>query len=455
MLSTHLQRLIRKRWGLEKGQDIPTIRPVSPPTKLSEREVQELLSVFRSTGELSEVEWRRRATTLTLLLIKNSESSDAQDISIIQLVHLLKDHDRDARNFYQKLRHSTEESHRQWWEEWTAEVRKIPADSLQSHALDARNVSWIQSAHDRATFVYSEYIGDDELRAEVRGLFRRLLFEDITKVVQSHERENVRVSPAETLLVELPPLLYFLEDRAVDPYVEATVAHTPFLRPSSAEGEPHSPVDPRWNALGSLRFAPPGPPLSLRYEALHARMHRRWTEESGANLQEFYGRARRDLPCPTLAEGTWLQLLDLEHIEEEGVALSWWDLLAARCTADFVERLSALLHMDLDWFDFDAPGEGDLPTHWFRVLELYGWSLEEIRQFFDVAMEGREDAEDWWEERVQEYGTWLASYPPPSDFDFDSEGDRSQLRGALHEGIDEAFGDVFSPHDPFSVREDS
>jgi hypothetical protein len=120
-----------------------------------------------------------------------------------------------------------------------------------------------------------------------------------------------------------------------------------------------------------------------------------------------------------------------------------------------------LLSLDTDWSDFDAPGEGTLPLFWASVLAV-GGQLDEARAdrlaALDPAIEARREAAA---AAPDDLSVWVQDWVSPRAcaraagatglMDGPSTGAAGFEHG-LRDGIAEAFGDVWSPRDPFSQR---
>ncbi len=105
-------------------------------------------------------------------------------------------------------------------------------------------------------------------------------------------------------------------------------------------------------------------------------------------------------------------------------------------------RLGELLKR-CDWSSFDAPGEGDLPDLWRDGLIVAGlWSPHWQRvwaESFEADDEACGSAVDV-----------LRGYSDPGQVRAASA--HSSYSHGLHDGTAEAYGDVYSPNDPFSER---
>ncbi|MFT6399873.1 MAG: hypothetical protein ACJAYU_004643 [Bradymonadia bacterium] len=118
-----------------------------------------------------------------------------------------------------------------------------------------------------------------------------------------------------------------------------------------------------------------------------------------------------------------------------------------RCVAniaglpDLETRLADLLGQR-DWSSFDAPGEGDLPDLWRDALVVAGAWSSAWQEIWSRAF----DDHDTPQTPVEV----LRGYS-----DSRQEGSasaHSSYTHGLHDGTSEAYGDVYSPHDPFSAR---
>lgn len=127
-------------------------------------------------------------------------------------------------------------------------------------------------------------------------------------------------------------------------------------------------------------------------------------------------------------------------------ALSWADVLGLAHHPELGTAMRALLDEDVDWTDFDAVGEGELPRLWRDILRCSGvWDAAWARRF-----------EALLEEPALAPSEILAGYPCPSvarasRLSVDHSPMSSYVHG-LNDGTAEAYGDVHAPADPFSDR---
>lgn len=119
-----------------------------------------------------------------------------------------------------------------------------------------------------------------------------------------------------------------------------------------------------------------------------------------------------------------------------------WTCVARLAARDDLEaRLTALLD-ERDWDSFDAPGEGDLPSLWRDALIVAGkWSPT-----WQTIWSERFDED----EGAESPTAILRGYSEPSTSPPLSA--HSSYSHGLHDSTSEAYGDVYSPHDPFSER---
>ena len=156
-------------------------------------------------------------------------------------------------------------------------------------------------------------------------------------------------------------------------------------------------------------------------------------------------------------EGRGSQAFDELFLRDEApVVLSWLAVVRASAADDLDRRARELLAGMDDPFDFDAPWEGELPATLILVLRLAGWPDDAIRALFVEASPGH-GGEELEASLDADLGVPLAERfagcVPPAAVPDGGELGREDTRAAgVHEGIGEAFGDVFSPSDPFSVR---
>jgi hypothetical protein len=154
----------------------------------------------------------------------------------------------------------------------------------------------------------------------------------------------------------------------------------------------------------------------------------------------------RALPRTALRAGvTIAQALVQPDALREG-ALSWADVLGLASVAGVGEAVEGLLDDDVDWTDFDAVGEGELPRLWRDVLRC--------SPVWDAAWASRFEA--LLDEAALPPSEVLAGYPCPrvaraSRLSVEHSPMSSYVHG-LNDGTAEAYGDVHAPADPFSDR---
>jgi hypothetical protein len=112
---------------------------------------------------------------------------------------------------------------------------------------------------------------------------------------------------------------------------------------------------------------------------------------------------------------------------------------------ELVATIAALCATDVDWLDFDAPGEGRLPDLWLASIVLAG---DEAVAAARAALGGRLP-DDVLGRLDQSPWAVLSLFGPASAAM--GGGSHVQVHG-LNDSIAEAYGDVFAPSDPFSVR---
>ncbi len=121
-------------------------------------------------------------------------------------------------------------------------------------------------------------------------------------------------------------------------------------------------------------------------------------------------------------------------------------LLALAAWRELPGFVEAQLAMDRDWLDFDAPGEGSLPSRWRDALRLSpAWSADWAGRF-----------EELLDETTPTPADVLGAAPCPSVADAGHHGVQTgPMSGYTHgiiDEIEEAYGDVHAPADPFSKR---
>lgn len=154
------------------------------------------------------------------------------------------------------------------------------------------------------------------------------------------------------------------------------------------------------------------------------------------------------------SRGTWIHSLALV-----AGACSWATLVALAQRVEGPSTVAALLEERDDWDDFDAPGEGELPTLWWRVMvlaeALSGTSTAAIREaLIDAGADGGDDDTD------ASVDTLLRRVFDDAVSVVEATATRRSVEGSpmsgyahgLNDGVGEAYGDVYSPADPFSGR---
>ena len=97
-----------------------------------------------------------------------------------------------------------------------------------------------------------------------------------------------------------------------------------------------------------------------------------------------------------------------------------------------------------DWTAFESPGEGELPSLWRDALILAGlWDEGWAARWAAIGAPSPETADPF---------ELLLGYPEPRSKP--SISPLSSYAHGLHDGTAESYGDVFSPRDPFSDRDD-
>ncbi len=151
---------------------------------------------------------------------------------------------------------------------------------------------------------------------------------------------------------------------------------------------------------------------------------------------------------PTRAADTTDLLTD--HLAENLDAVPWTWVIDAAVRPDTPAVIDRLLDTDVDWTDFDSPGEGSLPLWWWRALMLSGERGVQTRlrlESVDSALVGhsRQPADAWFASFVslRASGEWVRQT---------SQNPLSSYTHGLQDAVAEAYGDVWSRADPFSIR---
>ncbi len=132
-------------------------------------------------------------------------------------------------------------------------------------------------------------------------------------------------------------------------------------------------------------------------------------------------------------------------------AVPWTRALQLTNRPDLTNALRGLLDEDEDWGDFDAAGDGCLPGIWARVARLVGPLDAEL---MDALQHADDELADLLSEMSSVDGGWFAS--PMRSGEHLAQSDRNPMSSyahGLHDAVGEAYGDVYSRADPFSVRE--
>lgn len=420
----------RRRWNLSSDHSNPIALPQHPPTPLELHEIADLMAVFRTFQSPSFTTLRPRLRTLqSLLVLPQHDAPSADGIHVLQLAFLLQDHDLDAKNLVETLRELPPEAHAAAWAQAPVAPDRAPAypapRSFQHDAWTAyaahRHVAgtkWAQSVPDPEAFLAEAF-------AAVLVNALRHLEQDAAEA-ETH-------GAGYRILRQFSPLLLWGESDSVLRDLLATVE------------DGWAPLEP----LLALRVLPAGPPLLPAYIELHDTLASIEGLPMADARAALLGLARRidaryqDMP----------RMLDSRVIDDDGAIWSWLDVMAAAAFPALDPRIAELLNdEDEDWLGFDAPGEGTWPLHLYRALRLAGRSHAAAASVLSPLLAGSEECDAWLEEQDQPLDTWLAAYPEPLMTIGDEDRAKPEERGLMHEGIDEAFGDVFSPHDPFSVR---
>lgn len=392
-------------------------------------ELDDLRTVFRGFGRVDAATLRPRKGTLEALLVLPSGTHDRgispDSLRMDQLVYLLGEVDEDARWMRGQSADAAE-----LFAIWRALPERVEADV----PADLGEDSWLRHATARSlageSLVRRE--GEDAVRERVAQRFAGYMVRALEQVVDGGEDtadEAKSDEGASSPLVDYSPLLLWGESTAFDALLARWVS--PGWAPLAAiagaiERGVGAPIEPASEGLVRAFIGDEG----LRAPLAQVRVL------NAALAME--GRRGRSIP----------RLVDPEVLRDEGAIWSWQDILALVAASERVALVQRLLATHDEWLDFDAPGEGELPLHLYRALRLSD-GQERAEEILRPAL--GEDADEWLEARGEDGLSWLAAYPEPLDL---WEGGTRTERGLLHEGIDEAFGDVFSPHDPFSVRGD-
>ena len=408
--------------------------PATPNRALEADEVEDLLALFRGFGVLDPVSLRPRRAVLEALCVLRGDVDDdglVDAIDVAQLLHLLAPYDEDARALASRSAGMPRPSLVAAWRAFPGEVAE---GNFPGHHAER---SWLASAHARVARgrTQAAATGEDACVHDLLARLGALLVGELQALAggessgDGESSDDGESSSERRWLTRYSPLLLWGEFRAVEDLLGEVVppgwdAQAAVL--GALEMGAGAPIDPRQGeVLDALR----------EVEPLDISRARTWVLEAARALDE-----RRGGGAP--------RLLDEEILENEGAIWSWLDVLALAALDDAEERVEALLSGGEDWLDFDALGEGELPLPLYRALRLRGVPHASLVETLGGHL--GEEGDDWLEERAEEGWRWLAAYPEPLDLAMTRP---TTERGLLHEGIDEAFGDVFSPRDPFSVRE--
>lgn len=409
----------QRRWGLRSEELGKMVLPATPDPGLTPEELDDLILLFRSFGRLEPGAFRPRRGTFEALLVfpAGADLGGFSDLRLDQLLHLLSPYDEDAR-FLQSQKEGNSDLLARWIAFPESLEAKLPS------ALDSSK-SWLAEA------LRCLRIGAENSPQREQGLdaFSEALAGKIVAELQGiAQGEDAGISVEEPLLASYSPLLLW-------------GTHEHFLPIARAL------VSPGWDVSHALMGAMvegAGPPIESGGVALVDRLR------SVLPIAPADGRPRvlaAALALERRRGRTLPRLLDIDVHENEGAIWSWLDILALAATTNLREAVQELLVQDQNWLEFEAIGEGELPLHLYRAARVHGLSPSACRELFAPHLG---DAEDWFQENEAEDWSWISAYPYPLDLWEEAAG-RTE-RGLLHEGIDEAFGDVFSPHDPFSVR---
>ncbi len=127
-------------------------------------------------------------------------------------------------------------------------------------------------------------------------------------------------------------------------------------------------------------------------------------------------------------------------------APSWLDVVRAARVPALADEIGSLCAEPVAWDEFDAPGEGALPQLWADALALAGTGSPRVESA--LAALGARDGEPAWQIAAR----WASPVAVAGGRGLVGDGERGAAAHGLHEGVGEAFGDVWSPHDPFSLR---
>lgn len=429
----------RRRWNLSTDHSAPIPLPQHPPTPLEPHEIADLMTVFRTFQSPSPATLRPRARTLQSLLVlpqpppghDGTSPLNPDDIHVLQLAFLLQDQDLDARRLLETLQNTPQHAHADAWKNAPNTVGDTPAYPPPS---SFQAVSWLSYAAHRHRVGAAHVATLADPDAAIAHAFAAALVGALRALAEG-STEDPDHEATYRVLRQFSPLLLWGESASVVRDLLASVE------------DGWSPRE----ALVALRDLPPGPPLLPSFYALH--------QSLATSVPLPLEDARRELLALARAIDARYQdtprLLDMRVIDDDGAIWSWLDLMAAAAMPDLVARIVALLDDgDDDWLDFDAPGEGTWPLHLYRALRLAGHDHPSACAILGPLLANSPERDDWLEEQDHPLDTWLAAYPEPLMTIGDEDRAKPEERGLMHEGIDEAFGDVFSPHDPFSVRDD-
>jgi hypothetical protein len=135
--------------------------------------------------------------------------------------------------------------------------------------------------------------------------------------------------------------------------------------------------------------------------------------------------------------------------------LGWAIVLQIAAREDLKSTLQGVIDEDdMDWSDFDAPGEGSLPALWMRALFTAASLDDHWADLLTTVDQGLQIPD-----AIAEIADVLAEYASPtlsteSRLGLD-ESPMSSYAHGLHDAVGEAYGDVWSAADPFSVRKRS
>jgi hypothetical protein len=135
--------------------------------------------------------------------------------------------------------------------------------------------------------------------------------------------------------------------------------------------------------------------------------------------------------------------------------LGWALVLQVAAREDLQSTIQELIDDgETDWSDFDAPGEGSLPSLWMRALFTAGYRDSRWMNVLTSV-----DNELQIPDHKAEIADVLAEYASPALATESRlglhESPMSSYAHGLHDAVGEAYGDVWSAADPFSVRKRS